>query len=546
MRRCLDDSDGEMRTTRSNDAALVAAARAGDRRALDELTATYLPLVYTIVRRGLDGHPDVDDVVQEVMLRALRQLPQLRTPTTFRAWLAAIATSQVSTHLRGRARNAARTTGIEEAVGLADAHGPSEDLTVLRADLSRQRRQVERASRWLDPDDRALLSLWWLEVADQLTRAELAAALGLTVAHAGVRVQRMRAQLEASRALVAALDVRHRCPGLAAAAAGWDGTPSVLWRKRLTRHVRSCPLCSGAADGLVVTDRLLPAFALLPVPAGLGLPLLGLAFDGATAGAAPAALLGTAGSGVASTAGAGVKAGVLGQLFHTAALHPVLSTIAAGTLAAGAAVSAVQLAPSPAPAPPAAAAPTRTTAAPGTPTAAPTSSAPATVVPEPATPSASASTSPAATGTGAVALGPLSLEAQNAAGRYVAGAGDFGVLVPAGPGADGATRDRATFTAVAGLADSRCFSFRYSDGRYLRHASWRGKLDADAGTALFRGDATFCVRPGVAAGSVSLEASNYPGWFLRHRGDQLWVDQSDGSTAFRADGSFRVRPPLSR
>ncbi|MFD0578486.1 sigma factor [Dactylosporangium darangshiense] len=37
--------------------------------------AAHLPLVYTIVRRALAGRPGaVDDVVQETMLRALRQL----------------------------------------------------------------------------------------------------------------------------------------------------------------------------------------------------------------------------------------------------------------------------------------------------------------------------------------------------------------------------------------------------------------------------------------------------------------------------------------
>lgn len=487
-----------MPSTRTHDAALVAAAQAGDRRALDELTATCLPLVYTIVRRGLGAHPDVDDVVQDVMLRALRQLPSLREPVTFRAWLAAIAIRQVSTQLRRRDRTAARTAGIDEAAGLPDAYSPSESLTALRVDLSRQRRQVERASHWLDPDDRALLPLWWLEVADQLTRAELAAALGLSVAHAGVRVQRMRTQLEASRALVAALDARPRCPRLAARTGGWDGTPSPLWRKRLTRHVRSCPSCARAAHTLVVTDRLLPAFALLPVPAGLSVPLIAeLALDGA---GAPAAV---AGSGVA--AGTAAKASVLGHLAQAVAVHPIVSAVTAGTLAAGATVATVDL-----------------------------------VTPEPPAPATIAA--PA----GTVARGALSLEAQNAPGRFVASAASLGVLVEAGPGAGAATRQRATFTAVEGLADSRCFSFRYADGRYLRHASWRLRLNADEGTPLFRGDATFCVRPGAAAGSVSLESSNYPGWFLRHRGDELWVDQSDGSTAFRADGSFLVRPPLGR
>jgi hypothetical protein len=63
---------------------------------------------------------------------------------------------------------------------------------------------------------------------------------------------------------------------------------------------------------------------------------------------------------------------------------------------------------------------------------------------------------------------------------------------------------------------------------------------------LFRRDATFCARAGAAAGSMSLESFNYPGWFLRHRGDQLWVDQLDNSATFRADGSFVARSPLAR
>ena len=501
-----DDGDGEMRTTRT-DEAVVAAAQAGDRRALEELTASYLPLAYTIVRRALGDHPDVDDVVQEVMLRALRKLPELRTPGTFRAWLAAITINQVGTHLRRRDRRAERTAGIEEAAGRADPNSPSQDLTALRADLSRQRRQVERASRWLDPDDRALLSLWWLEVADEVSRAELAAALGLSVAHAGVRVQRMRTQLEASRSLVAALDQRPLCPRLAAAAQGWDGLPSPLWRKRLTRHVRSCPYCSVASGGLVATERLFPAFALLTVPVGLGLSVLGkLALDGV----APAAALGIAGS----TA----KVGLFGQLAQAAALHPVVSAVTAGALVAGAGVATVQLGSPPSPAPPVAAGPAAATRA-VAPTAVPPSPTPA--------------------GRDTVALGPLSLESQNAAGRYLTSVNGLGFLVPPSPATDAA----ATFTAVEGLADSRCVSFRYADGRYLRHASWRVRLDPDVGTELFRGDATFCPRGGAVAGSVALESSNYPGWFLRHRDDELWVDQSDGSAAFLADGSFRVRAP---
>ena len=52
-------------------AALVTAARAGDAEAQDALVSTFLPLVYNIVGRALNGSVDVDDVVQNTMLRAL-------------------------------------------------------------------------------------------------------------------------------------------------------------------------------------------------------------------------------------------------------------------------------------------------------------------------------------------------------------------------------------------------------------------------------------------------------------------------------------------
>src|ERR1700743_424568 len=73
----------------------VIAARRGDRKALDALVAGDLPLLYNIVGRAMNGHADVDDVVQETLVRVMRGLPDLRDPTAFRSWLVAIAIRQV-------------------------------------------------------------------------------------------------------------------------------------------------------------------------------------------------------------------------------------------------------------------------------------------------------------------------------------------------------------------------------------------------------------------------------------------------------------------
>src|SRR6202522_4892154 len=84
------------------DLATVVAAQRGDRNALNALAAAYLPLVYNVVGRAMNGHPDVDDVVQETMLRAVRGLGELRDPAAFRSWLVAIAMTQVRDSYRDR------------------------------------------------------------------------------------------------------------------------------------------------------------------------------------------------------------------------------------------------------------------------------------------------------------------------------------------------------------------------------------------------------------------------------------------------------------
>src|SRR5689334_20986558 len=109
------------RRDREADGVLAAAARAGDREALDVLIRRHLPLIYNVVRQALGAHSDVDDVVQDIVLRALRQLRQLRRPQSFRPWLVAIAVRQVSTHLTRADRAGGRTAALEEAAWRPDA-----------------------------------------------------------------------------------------------------------------------------------------------------------------------------------------------------------------------------------------------------------------------------------------------------------------------------------------------------------------------------------------------------------------------------------------
>ena len=78
---------------------LVRAAQGGDREAFGRLYERFGPMVHGILLARVPPS-EVDDLVQDVFLSALRQLPTLRTPAAFGGWLAAIARNRAADHHR--------------------------------------------------------------------------------------------------------------------------------------------------------------------------------------------------------------------------------------------------------------------------------------------------------------------------------------------------------------------------------------------------------------------------------------------------------------
>ena len=144
--------------------------------------------------------------------------------------------------------------------------------------------------------------------------------------------------------------------------------------------------------------------------------------------------------------------------------------------------------------------------------------------------------------TTAVPTGNRSLQSVNASGRYVRHRDYLAYVEPVSTATD---RQDATFTVVAGLANSACVSFRSANfpTRYLRHYNFRVRLDVNSGDATFARDATFCGRAGLAGGT-SFESYSHPGRYLRHYNYELRVDLLTSGSAFAGDASFTVTAPL--
>ncbi len=516
------------------EAARVTAAAEGDRQALEALLADYLPLIYNIVGRAMDGHPDVDDVVQETMLRAVKGLPALREPERFRSWLVAIAVRQVRDSWQ--ARQARPRAGLpEDTVAQADPQADFADLTILRLDLSGQRREAVEATRWLEETDRETLSLWWMEAAGQLSRGDWAAADGLDPHQAAVRVARVKERLEAARSVLRALAASPRCAELTSLLPSWDGRPSALWRKRLNRHVRDCPYCMSARGSLMPAEGLLGQLALVPLPLAIGAHLITAALTGGQEGAAV-----TEAQSLSSGPGQVVKAAGRAHGSAVVVASGVLALAGVGLWYGLTVHSGAEGSPEPRPRP----APDSVSAPASVPADSPRPSTPSPT--HSPTPSASPTVTSTSTPVSGI-LGPHALEAAATPGRYVAGLDGQAVMKTAREGASLASQG-LIFTVTPGLMGTGCYSFRDAGGTYLRHTGYHeGKVElgTNDGSARFRADATYCVRRGAMEGSKSLFAFNSPLSHLRYRDDgELWLEPQKGADAgYGRATSFNVTTP---
>lgn len=158
----------------SDDAELARAARQGNRAAFGRLYDRYSRMVHGIllarVPRG-----EVDDLVQDVFLSALRQVGGLRDDGAFGGWLAMIARNRAHDYHR-RARE---WTELPEDLPAGDRHTP-EALAALDA------------IRALPEAYRETLIL---RLVEGMSGNEIAARTGMTAASVRVNLHRGMKQL---------------------------------------------------------------------------------------------------------------------------------------------------------------------------------------------------------------------------------------------------------------------------------------------------------------------------------------------------------------
>lgn len=159
---------------RADDAALVARVRGGDRWAADALYRRHAPAVLRVVSLLLGRSAEVDDVMQDAFVKALRQVSTLRDPEMFGAWVSRIAVNLARSQLRRR--RLLQRLGLDRGDDEGMARFPAPGLTAEdRAELAR----VSERLRALPADTQIA---WTLRRAEGWALADIAEALRLSLA----------------------------------------------------------------------------------------------------------------------------------------------------------------------------------------------------------------------------------------------------------------------------------------------------------------------------------------------------------------------------
>ncbi len=182
----------EQASTRSMEPTLVERAQTGDAAAFEALVRDRIDPLFRTAWSILGSEADARDAVQEACVSAWRQLPRLRDPGAFDAWLGRIVVNACRSTFRRRGR-------VRE-VSIAPIH---DRASLTERDLSTvaESDAISRAFDRLTPDHRTILVLHHL-------RHELVASIAATLA---IPEGTVKSRLHAARtALEAALAAERR------------------------------------------------------------------------------------------------------------------------------------------------------------------------------------------------------------------------------------------------------------------------------------------------------------------------------------------------
>jgi RNA polymerase sigma-70 factor (ECF subfamily) len=171
----------------ADDATLAKAASAGDPRATSVLWDRFSPLVRRMLRRTLGPTAEVESLVQEVFLKALRQLGGLPESAQLKPFVVAVTVRVLSAELkRNRVRRLLRLRSPWHSADFSSGGDPA------------TRTALSSLYRILDELDAEARLAFTLKHFEGLQLAELASAMDASLSSAKRRLARANARVQAA------------------------------------------------------------------------------------------------------------------------------------------------------------------------------------------------------------------------------------------------------------------------------------------------------------------------------------------------------------
>jgi RNA polymerase sigma-70 factor, ECF subfamily len=149
--------------------ALVSAARGGDCEAFLAVLDTHDHMLRSLAFRMLGDRDQMDDVLQEVALKAFKALPKFRGDASLATWLYRITYTTCLNRLRSVRRTESLPDAADDPTGAVAAHlysGDTADAVIRRIELS-------AALASLSAEQRAVVALVLEEGLDHQTAAKV-------------------------------------------------------------------------------------------------------------------------------------------------------------------------------------------------------------------------------------------------------------------------------------------------------------------------------------------------------------------------------------
>lgn len=176
-----------------NEADLIAAVLRGDPESFEPLVQKYSPRVFATARRYARRDSEVEDIAQEVWVKAFQKLGSFRGEAPFEHWLMRLTVRTCYDFLRSHQRSkefSFSELSEPENDWLERFVSPDQHHTE-NAEAARQ--LIERILEKLSPAARLVITL--LEIEDRSVK-EIAALTGWSVPLVKVRAFRARAEMK--------------------------------------------------------------------------------------------------------------------------------------------------------------------------------------------------------------------------------------------------------------------------------------------------------------------------------------------------------------